>query len=364
MNLIIIGGIPASGKTTLGKKLGKKYKCLSLELESLRWEYFDENIKQNFFTYTNNSPLKENETKREYYLRMSIYQKKISNLTFIKWNIETIKYINKRLNKIYQELVEIKNTSDIKKLKKFIKTNKNIINYIPQKINLDILKNLVISHALISKMDIIKHANRYINLDVDMFICMDRFKSREKIKTKKYDKQILEYLQGYKECIMNIKTNDIRIKNDEYNFHFRVVAIIEQNNKFLIQRIEGYDYYILPGGHVNLGEDSITAIKREVKEEVGCDIKNSKLICFHENFYLNKGRQEHWIENYFLVKPKNKLSKENWTVIEKDGEEEKTLHFYWMSKEEIKEINLKPTSIKDLIISDKISNFNYLINGR
>jgi hypothetical protein len=49
MNLIIIGGIPASGKTTLGKKLGKEYKCLSLELESLRWEYFDENIKQNFF---------------------------------------------------------------------------------------------------------------------------------------------------------------------------------------------------------------------------------------------------------------------------------------------------------------------------
>ena len=76
-------------------------------------------------------------------------------------------------------------------------------------------------------------------------------------------------------------SEDIRIKNDKFSFHYRVAGLIVQNGKFLIQKIDGYDYYILPGGHVKLGESSRDAIGREILEEVGCDIKSSKLFCVH-----------------------------------------------------------------------------------
>ena len=147
-------------------------------------------------------------------------------------------------------------------------------------------------------------------------------------------------------CIKDIDKKDIRIKNDKYSFHYRVAGLIEKNNKFLILQIEGYDYYILPGGHVLLGESSYEAIIREIKEEVGIDIteKDCKLFCNHENFYINKGRQEHWIENYFLINVAE--LPEQWRVKENDGDKIKILNFKFMTIDEIKEIDLKPTSIK------------------
>lgn len=162
----------------------------------------------------------------------------------------------------------------------------------------------------------------------------------------------------------NITRQDVRITNDEYNFHFRVAAVIIQDNKFLIQQIEGYNYYILPGGHVLLGESSLTALAREVKEEVGCDIdlENCKFFCFHENFYNKKGKLEHWIENYFIVKPSKRLPNNNWDIKENDNGELKLLHFKWVSIDELKDLDLKSTAIKKLLVENKANEFTHLID--
>ena len=34
-------------------------------------------------------------------------------------------------------------------------------------------------------------------------------------------------------------SEDVRIKNDKFSFHYRVAGLIEQNGKFLIQKIDG-----------------------------------------------------------------------------------------------------------------------------
>ena len=58
-----------------------------------------------------------------------------------------------------------------------------------------------------------------------------------------------------------------------------VVAIIKnKDNKYLVQKTskEKDNLYALTGGHVNYMEDHLSAIKREIKEELGLDIDNIK----------------------------------------------------------------------------------------
>lgn len=361
MKLILIGGVPASGKTTKGLELGQKHNCLSLELESKRWDFYKKDTLNNMFKYTN-TKIKENETHREYYLRNTLYENLVDEETFRRWNIETAKYISKESMKVYKELKKIYETKDLLSLNKFIKNNSQIINYIPKEISIDILDTVVMSHVLITNMEIVKYSNENIICNTDIKECVNRFKKREKLSTDKYDDNIFNYINNCGKCIVDINKKDIRIKNDGYNFHYRIAALIKQDEKYLVQQIKGYDYYILPGGHALLGESSIQALDRELKEEIGNNIKikDYKLFCDFENFYRKNLKIEHWVEKYFLVTT-NKLPSNNWQVVEEDSGETKTLDFIWLTKEEIIKLDLKPVKIKQLIVDDKINEFNFLI---
>lgn len=59
-----------------------------------------------------------------------------------------------------------------------------------------------------------------------------------------------------------------------------VRALIVQNGKVLVNRCEreGETYYLLPGGGQDHQEDLGTALRREIKEEVGCEIKINELV--------------------------------------------------------------------------------------
>ena len=73
---------------------------------------------------------------------------------------------------------------------------------------------------------------------------------------------------------------------DDYRFNARASAIIlnEKKDKILLFKVEdGRDYFLLPGGRIELYEDSLTAIKREVMEELGYDI-DFTLCSIQENF--------------------------------------------------------------------------------
>ena len=155
---------------------------------------------------------------------------------------------------------------------------------------------------------------------------------------------------------------DVRLEDENYKFHLRVAAVITKNDKYLIQQIDGYNYYVLPGGHVHLGENGINAIEREVKEEVGCETKEAKIFCLHENLFIKNGKKEHWIELYFKIIAKEELPHNNWNQNENDNGQEKSLKFKWVTKEELKEIDLKPKAIKELLIDNKINELTYLID--
>lgn len=47
MKFITIGGVPAAGKTYTSKLLAKQNNFLALELETLRWDFFNNNSEEN-----------------------------------------------------------------------------------------------------------------------------------------------------------------------------------------------------------------------------------------------------------------------------------------------------------------------------
>ena len=155
---------------------------------------------------------------------------------------------------------------------------------------------------------------------------------------------------------------DVKFKEKEYSFHYRVVGVIVKDEKYLVQNIGGKDYYVLPGGHVRIGESSDDALIREVKEELEIDIlKNDfRLFCYHENIYEKDNRVEHWIEQYYIVNVK--LEKDSWSFVENDIDGVKTLNYSFVTKEELKSIDLKPLSIKELIISEEFSGISHIIS--
>ena len=87
---------------------------------------------------------------------------------------------------------------------------------------------------------------------------------------------------------------DVKFKDEKYVFHYRVAGVIEKEGKYLVQQISGKDYYILPGGHVHIGETSIDAIRREIREEVGIEVeeKDCKLFCYNENIFKRDDKIE------------------------------------------------------------------------
>ncbi|MBI2452322.1 NUDIX hydrolase [Candidatus Pacearchaeota archaeon] len=90
-------------------------------------------------------------------------------------------------------------------------------------------------------------------------------------------------------------------------------AILVKNNKILLTKrnvIPEKNKWCLPGGHIDIGEKAVEAIKRKVKEETGLALKNPKFL-FYFNSYIPK-RKIHSIDLCFtgLVSGKEKLNKE------------------------------------------------------
>ena len=147
---------------------------------------------------------------------------------------------------------------------------------------------------------------------------------------------------------------DVKIIAKDTSFHFRARGLIEQDGKFLIARGCGAECYHIPGGHVQVGEDTKQAICRELKEEIGCDVYVGNLFCVEEIFYNFNNQSCHSLALHYCIKPKNKI-----TVQSKTND----LEFKWVTKDELKNIDLRPEPVKQLIVGSDINScFKHFIS--
>ncbi len=203
MKFITIGGAPAAGKTYTSKLLAEKYNFLALEVETLRWDFFNNNPEENLYKYTQQRPVLDNENMRQYYLRCALYEGGLPLELIVKWHKSTMKFINKRLYKIINELKNIKEEKDYIS---FCNKYEKLINYMPEFKTMN--KDLVIfSHAFINTIDFSYYERIKIDFIVDKKILIERFKQRENILDNTLDKNIELYYKSYEEVLKDSVSN-------------------------------------------------------------------------------------------------------------------------------------------------------------
>lgn len=191
--------------------VAEKNNYLALEVEKIRWDFFNENLEENMYKYTQNLPMLENENMREYYLRCTLYESRIPLELMVKWHKNTMNYIGKKLISIIEEIKLIKTEKDYID---FCKKNEKLINYMPKfvKLNNEII---ICSHAFINTISFFENERTRIDFQSDMSTLIERFKQRENITENKFDKNIKIYYKSYEDVLKDSVSNvlDTNSKN-------------------------------------------------------------------------------------------------------------------------------------------------------
>lgn len=197
MKIITIGGLPAAGKTYTSKLIAQNKNFIALEVEKLRWDFFNSNPNKNLYKYTQNLPLLKNENMREYYLRCTLYESRIPLELMVEWHKNTMKFIGKKVCKIIDKAKLIKTEKDYTNFG--IKYEK-FINYMPE-FELFNSEYIIFSHAFINTINFLENERIRIDFIADKNVLIDRFKKRENIIKNDFDNNIDIYYKSYEEVL-------------------------------------------------------------------------------------------------------------------------------------------------------------------
>lgn len=156
---------------------------------------------------------------------------------------------------------------------------------------------------------------------------------------------------------------DIKYEDELKRLKIRVNGIVLKENKVLVIKSKNNSSYYLPGGHIELGEDSKQAVSREMLEELGTEVVIKEKIAIAENFYLDKcGKEVHEISFYYVVDPIDfeKIPMVAYERVENDKGEMKLHKFDWLDINAIKDVDFKPEFLREKLL-EKNYEFEHVI---
>ena len=156
---------------------------------------------------------------------------------------------------------------------------------------------------------------------------------------------------------------DVEIKTNHSKFKYRVNGLVINNNRLLTLKMSNNTSYCLPGGHVELGEDTHTAIIREMAEELNTNVTIQSEFAFVETFYADKNNlKTHELSLYYVVEPENydNIPLTNYTIEELDNGVLKKHNFVWLDIADINNVDFRPSFIKEKLASNNFD-FEHII---
>ena len=149
---------------------------------------------------------------------------------------------------------------------------------------------------------------------------------------------------------------EIKFEQDGLKFNVRSSCIIKDKNhkQVLLSDMRGvktHKAYILPGGRLDVLENSKEAVIREIHEELGVDI-NPVLVSVEE--IIEKSTNFHMLEFIYYAEI------DNFSLI-------KTLDDGWdkfkiVDLNEIDNYDIRPKTVKELIKQEKYEKINHNVN--
>ncbi|MGV3576994.1 MAG: NUDIX hydrolase [Devosia sp.] len=130
----------------------------------------------------------------------------------------------------------------------------------------------------------------------------------------------------------------------EGRFNFRVAGIIIADGHVLICREDDDDYAMLPGGRVELGEDSLLSLTREIAEEIAMPAEVGPMIATSESFYRREGEDFHELGFFYAATLTGQGPNGNSPWLERQDEGH-DLQFYWvpLAGDALEKFNLLPS---------------------
>jgi len=131
---------------------------------------------------------------------------------------------------------------------------------------------------------------------------------------------------------------------DDNVFQFRTAAVIIDADHILIHRASRDQFWVLPGGRVEMGETAAEALVREMQEEINTSVEVERLLYAEENFFTLYDKRYHEICFHFLTHlPDNSpyLDKsKTHHGIENDSANELHLIYQWFRLDELYQLDM------------------------
>ncbi len=121
--------------------------------------------------------------------------------------------------------------------------------------------------------------------------------------------------------------------------------VTKEREVLLVHRVKnGYEYYVFPGGHRRVDEKGENTVIREVLEETGIEVRESKIAFEFKDYFNNK------IDYYYLCK--YKAGHQPYLNGEEKDADPKEDFFdpMWVDSANIKDLNILPGFAKDWLI--------------
>jgi len=145
----------------------------------------------------------------------------------------------------------------------------------------------------------------------------------------------------------------VAFEKGQAHFNYRVAGVAIHNGHILLDRNSRNNYWVLPGGHPEMMEPMTEALRRELKEEIGAEVKVTRLLWMIENFF-HKKRDIHELSFYFLMEldPGSLLLKGNGPFFGKEDKYQLTFQWYPIQESVLKALPLFPGYLIKALLLD------------